>query len=292
MVKTNGNLYGPESDIRLLQFLQSNNSDRFTKLDAFCDLIGRMYNEKQTNHRDKQVYSPLCYGCFTGSISDLAQSWNWHRATVRTFLDGLENLGLLTRQLHGRDYTFFMRRKVSLVLPVFSYETILHVAYYFLGHWDEYSISAEFIASYFEEYEQILLDTHQFESGSVELANKKAEIILNAFRLQEFSDTQKLNNWDSALSLLSSTFYTNKTWSWKKWIKALMFLDIIMMGSEFPDTHCLNISDDNPPVSADFTDSDLSLLRNLFYLVKPLYETAALPEEEKEKHSSLSSNDA
>ena len=31
------------------------------------------------------------------TISDLAEFWHWHRATVRTFLDALESFGLLER---------------------------------------------------------------------------------------------------------------------------------------------------------------------------------------------------
>ncbi len=40
-------LYGMENDMVLLQFLRSKNSDRFTKLDAFCDLIGRMSEQSR-----------------------------------------------------------------------------------------------------------------------------------------------------------------------------------------------------------------------------------------------------
>ena len=66
----------------LLQFLRSKNSDRFTKLDAFCDLIGRMSGQSQArNGNHSTTISPLCHSVFTGSISELAHDWHWHRAT-------------------------------------------------------------------------------------------------------------------------------------------------------------------------------------------------------------------
>ena len=42
MDNKNVTLYGMENDMALLQFLRSKNTERFTKLDAFCYLIGKM----------------------------------------------------------------------------------------------------------------------------------------------------------------------------------------------------------------------------------------------------------
>ena len=135
MDNANETLFGMENDIALLQFLRSNNSDRFTKLDAFCDLIGRMSGQsKASKGSSPSVVSPLCYGVFTGSISELAQDWHWHRATVRSFLDGLESLGILSRELKGRDYTFKLRTHTSVSLPIISYEIVIEMAYLLLEH--------------------------------------------------------------------------------------------------------------------------------------------------------------
>ena len=112
-----------ENDMALLQFLRSKNSDRFTKLDAFCDLIGRMSEQtKACKGKSSDAVSPLCFGYFTGSISELAQDWHWHRATVRSFLDGLEELGIITRKLDGRDYTFKLHTHTSISVPVITNE--------------------------------------------------------------------------------------------------------------------------------------------------------------------------
>ena len=110
MDNKNVTLYGMENDMALLQFLRSKNTERFTKLDAFCYLIGKMSEQAKAHKGDSATdVSPLCHGSFTGSISELASDWHWHRATVRSFLDGLESLGVITRKLDGRDYTFTLR---------------------------------------------------------------------------------------------------------------------------------------------------------------------------------------
>lgn len=88
MDNKNVTLYGMENDMALLQFLRSKNTERFTKLDAFCYLIGKMSEQAKAHNGDSSTdISPLCLGSFNGSISELANDWHWHRATVRSFLD-------------------------------------------------------------------------------------------------------------------------------------------------------------------------------------------------------------
>lgn len=154
MDNKNVTLYGMENDMALLQFLRSKNTERFTKLDAFCYLIGKMSGQDKAHKGDSSKdISPLCHGEFTGSISELANDWHWHRATVRSFLDGLENLGVIKRKLQGRDYTFTLRTHASLTVPIITYDTVLEVAYLLLQHWDEYNLSPKFLAAYFEAYD-------------------------------------------------------------------------------------------------------------------------------------------
>ena len=96
MDNKNVTLYGMENDMALLQFLRSKNTERFTKLDAFCYLIGKMSEQTKAHKGDSSSdVLPLCHGGFTGSISELANDWHWHRATVRSFLYVLESLGVI-----------------------------------------------------------------------------------------------------------------------------------------------------------------------------------------------------
>ena len=52
MDNKNVTLYGMENDMALLQFLRSKNTERFTKLDAFCYLIGKMSGQGKAHKGD------------------------------------------------------------------------------------------------------------------------------------------------------------------------------------------------------------------------------------------------
>lgn len=263
-------LYGMENDMVLLQFLRSKNSDRFTKLDAFCDLIGRM--SEQSRHHDgsrSASFSPLCHGQFTGSISQLAHDWHWHRATVRSFLDGLETRGVIKRDLHGRDYTFRLRTHASLAVPIVTYDTVLDIAYYLLRHWDEYSLTPEFLAAYFEAYDGCMMNTDIHEDNPMVLAVDNAKIILHALGHLEFSVIREARFDDSVVQKVAATFMGEEKWSWVKWMKALMFLDTALIAFDFPVKYINDVEErKHDAFISDFTDQDMSLLQELFNQVK------------------------
>ena len=161
MDNKNVKLYGMGSDTKLLHYLRSKHNDRFSKIDAFCDLIDRMTEQSNTRKADtKDEPMPLCYGEFTGSISELANDWHWHRATVRTFLDGLESQGFLTKRLDGRNYIFKLRTSTGVMVPVANGDALRTVAYFLLHHWDEFNLTADELAKYFESYEALVLDSY------------------------------------------------------------------------------------------------------------------------------------
>ena len=111
----NKNLIGYclDLDMELFEFLRSHGSDRFTKLDAFCDLINRLPVTKMGEEYDSlKKLLPYESDTFRATITELAQSWHWHRATVRTFLDGLEKLGYLTKELDGKEYIFKIKMAI------------------------------------------------------------------------------------------------------------------------------------------------------------------------------------
>lgn len=277
-----------ENDMALLQFLRSKTSDRFTKLDAFCDLIGRM-SEQAKAHKgsSSEGVSPLCHGYFTGSISELAQDWHWHRATVRSFLDGLESLGIITRKLDGRDYTFSLRTHASLSIPIVTYDTVLEIAYLLLQHWDEYNLDPEFLAAYFEAYNTIIMAECTNGITETEQSEKKAEVILEAFAHLDFSVVNDCQYDDTLIQMVASTFTGKGQWSWVKWIRALMYMDFVLMGDEFPEINTLDEESlkDNAFVF-DFTQQDMRLLRELFYQMKKIDQADAPSKTEADGDSS------
>ena len=270
MDNKNVTLYGMQNDMALLQFLRSKNTERFTKLDAFCYLIGKMSEQAKAHNGDSSTdISPLCLGSFNGSISELANDWHWHRATVRSFLDGLESLGVIKRELHGRDYTFKLRTHTSVSVPIINYEIVIEMAYLLLEHWDEYNLSPEFIAAYIEAYYTSIKKDRGSDISDTEQREKMAEIILEAFAHLDFSAVNNCQNDESLVQMVASTFMCTGQWSWNKWIRALMYMDFALMGNEFPDIDKLDPKTQKEDAFVfDFSKQDMRLLRELFYKMK------------------------
>ena len=77
-----------DAERSLLEYLKPKQEDRFSKLEAFCDLLSRASNGASSCMcGDKKV--DLLPGQFVATVSDLARTWQWQRATVRQFLEGL-----------------------------------------------------------------------------------------------------------------------------------------------------------------------------------------------------------
>ena len=84
------------ADVKVFDFLKEKAGDRKTKTEAYWDLLDRSmagFVSPFVRKVERKLLSNQCHV----TISDLAESWHWHRATVRTFLDALESFGLLER---------------------------------------------------------------------------------------------------------------------------------------------------------------------------------------------------
>ena len=75
------------ADRSLLEYLKPKSEDRFSKLEAYCDLLSRASSGAFVAAiGDRQ--EELVPGQFVASISELARKWKWQRATVRPFVGG------------------------------------------------------------------------------------------------------------------------------------------------------------------------------------------------------------
>ena len=85
-------------DRSLLEYLKPKSEDRYSKLEAYCDLLTRATSG---TYSTSVVVGNLKIlpGQFVATISELARKWQWQRATVRQFLTGLVNLGHLNMEL-------------------------------------------------------------------------------------------------------------------------------------------------------------------------------------------------
>ena len=84
------------ADVKVFDFLKEKAGDRKTKTEAYWDLLDKSMAGFVSPFLRKVERELLPNQCHV-TISDLADSWHWHRATVRTFLDTLESFGLLER---------------------------------------------------------------------------------------------------------------------------------------------------------------------------------------------------
>ena len=88
-------------DKPLLDFLRPRTEGKFSKQDAYCFLLDKAMAEAenpqmQDVHKDsnkKWTLKP-----FEVTVTDLAKTWNWHRATTRKFLNELAEMGMLKKE--------------------------------------------------------------------------------------------------------------------------------------------------------------------------------------------------
>ncbi|MEE1080316.1 MAG: hypothetical protein U0L19_04230, partial [Bacteroidales bacterium] len=68
------------ADRSLLEYLKPKSEDRFSKLEAYCDLLSRASSGAfvAANGERREELVP---GQFVASISELARKWKWQRAT-------------------------------------------------------------------------------------------------------------------------------------------------------------------------------------------------------------------
>ena len=72
----------PQSvDRSLLEFLKPKSEERYSKLEAYCDLLSRASAGTYAT-TDAEGALQLLPGQFVATISELARQWKWQRATV------------------------------------------------------------------------------------------------------------------------------------------------------------------------------------------------------------------
>lgn len=82
--------------MEVFDFLKEKVGERKTRTEAYCDLLDKSQNGFISPFLRRVDYALEPHQCHV-TISDLATEWRWHRATVRSFLDALEEMGQLKR---------------------------------------------------------------------------------------------------------------------------------------------------------------------------------------------------
>lgn len=115
----------PQSvDRSLLEFLKPKSEERYSKLEAYCDLLSRASaGTYATPEADGALQ--LLPGQFVATISELSRQWKWQRATVRQFITGLANLGHISTQPYSKSFIFSVNLSQRLSLFVETPDDIL-----------------------------------------------------------------------------------------------------------------------------------------------------------------------
>lgn len=84
------------ADTKVFDYLKEKVGERKTRTEAYCDLLDKSlagFVSPFLRKQDCELHPNQCHV----TVSDLATEWHWHRATVRSFLETMEELGLLSR---------------------------------------------------------------------------------------------------------------------------------------------------------------------------------------------------
>ena len=115
----------PQSVYRsLLEYLKPKSEERYSKLEAYCDLLSRASAGAYATP-DAEGALQLLPGQFVASISEIARQWKWQRATVRQFITGLANLGQISTMPYSKSFIFSVNLEQRLSLFVETPDDIL-----------------------------------------------------------------------------------------------------------------------------------------------------------------------
>lgn len=80
------------ADIGLFLYLQEKVCERKTKTEAYCNLLKKASANFVSPILKNRIQQLGAYQCHV-TITDLSVEWHWHRSTVRSFLEKLEEYG-------------------------------------------------------------------------------------------------------------------------------------------------------------------------------------------------------
>ncbi len=101
------------AELSMFDFLQEKVGERKTRIEAYCDLMEKSSARFVSPFLKKSGQALEPDQCHV-TITDLAAEWKWHRATVRTFLERLEEYRQLTVERLPKSIVITMPSPVNL----------------------------------------------------------------------------------------------------------------------------------------------------------------------------------
>ena len=107
MKQTQGKPTVVSASVTMFAYLQEKVGERKTKIEAYCDLLDKASAGFVSPFLKKNEQLLEACQCHV-TITDLSESWHWHRATVRSFLEKLEEFGQLIMERLPKSYIITM----------------------------------------------------------------------------------------------------------------------------------------------------------------------------------------
>ena len=225
------------ADRSLLEYLKPKSEDRFSKLEAYCDLLSRASSGAfvAANGERREELVP---GQFVASISELARKWKWQRATVRSFVEGLVALGQLSYKPFVKSYIFTVNLQQRLSLYVDSTDDVLDFCCMQFARFIKGRSSAQEVADSYNRYYSMKMEVaRQQEQGGAPVRhvlchqaymfNELASIIYHLFD-REDNVPEELSD---SVTLL---FGKDHLWNWQRVIDVLGILTMSLRDNVKP----------------------------------------------------------
>ena len=244
---TTGSKNAQSIDRSLLEFLKPKPEERYSKLEAYCDLLSRAATSAYTSKTGGRQME-LLPGQFVATISELARKWQWQRATVRQFLEGLEDLGQLSSEAVAKNFVFSVNLQQRLSIYVSSSDDVLDFCAMQFARFIQGRTSAEDVASSYGRYYGMKMELAIGDGDN----NASNELASSIYRILNHN-TDFSKEISDSVSLL---FGRDNLWDWHKVIDCLGILAIAMRDRSKP-----SYMDE---VNENFTKAEVILLDCIF----------------------------
>ena len=261
-VKNNQNADSKDAqaiDRSLLEYLKPKPQDRYSKLEAYCDLLSRAATSSYSAKVGGQQIE-LLPGQFVATISELGRKWQWQRATVRQFLEGLEDLGQISSMPVAKNLVFSVNLQQRLSIYVNSSNDVLDFCAMQFARFIEGRITAEEVANSYGRYYGMKMEVALEEGGNgapVKRVIQQQAAMFNELASSIYRILNRQADFSKELSdSVSLLFGRDHLWDWHKVINCLGILAIAMRDKSKP-----SYMDE---VNEHFTKAEVTLLDCIF----------------------------
>lgn len=261
-VKNNQNADNKDAqaiDRSLLEYLKPKPQDRYSKLEAYCDLLSRATTSSYSAKVGGQQIE-LLPGQFVATISELGRKWQWQRATVRQFIEGLEDLGQISSMPVAKNQVFSVNLQQRLSIYVNSSDDVLDFCAMQFARFIEGRITAEEVANSYGRYYGMKMEVALEEGGNgapVKRVIQQQAAMFNELASSIYRILNRQADFSKELSdSVSLLFGRDHLWDWHKVINCLGILAIAMRDKSKP-----SYMDE---VNEHFTKAEVTLLDCIF----------------------------